>query len=225
MIPQVGTFEYAAEFTKGGFSHSDIVLEGTDQRGTNEMRLVGLKPRIRFWNDRLVVIASEKNKSSVRNVSFPIGDAVRQTAQPGDQLYLVRTGCGGIGLSLIREEKLVLATGAIGRVPLGEDIQFVRSDDDNDIFSHNYVKDRPLELRVKGERLILQERDVLEAEGYHIYVERCWKDGMPGTDECVSLCFTDDVAIKRAAMRSAILLANGNLKMVEWTSSESFCSL
>jgi hypothetical protein len=223
MILQAGTFEYAAEFTKEGFSHSDIVLEGIDQSGTKEMRLVGLKPRIRFWNDRLVVIASQRDKSSARNVSFPIGDAVRQIAQPGDQLYLVRTGRGGIGLSLIRQEKLILATGAIGRVPLGKDIQVVYSDDDID--PEDFGIKSPLELRVKGERLILRERDVLEAEGYHIYVERCWEDDIPGTDECVSLCLTVDSAIKTAAMRSAILLANGDLKIVSWDSNERFTTL
>jgi hypothetical protein len=222
MIHQSGTFEYAAEFTKEGFSRSDIVLEGTDQRGTNEMCLVGLKPRIRFWNDRLVVIASQKDNSSARNVSFPIGDAVKQIAQPGDQLYLVRTGSGGIGLSLVRQENLILATGAVSRVPLGADIQTIPA---TDIDPLNFAIYRPLELSVKGERLTLRPREILETGGYHIYVERCWEYGIPGTDECVSLCFTDDVAIKAAAMRSAILLANGELKMVSWTSLERFTRL
>ena len=223
VIHSSGTFEYAASFTKEGFSTSDIVLHGADLSGKNDERLVGLNPRIRFWNDRLVLIASESRKSCMRNVSFPIGDAVKLAARPGDQLYLVRTGSGGIALSLLRQEKLILATGAITSVPLGRDIQEVRRAADVD--PRGFEVDTWLELSVQSERLILREREVLEKGGYHIYVERCWEDGEPGTDECVSLCLADDSAMKIAAMRSAILLANGGLKMVAWDTGEHFTNL
>jgi hypothetical protein len=218
-IHHSGTFEYAAEFSSAGFGASDIFLDGTDLSGENEQRLVGLNPRIRFWNDRLVIIASGPHKSSVRNVSFPIGDAVKLAARAGDRLYLVRTACGGMGLSLLRDEKLILATGATSRVPLGRDIQVVEDDTDFDLT--NLRVDIPLEFIVQGERFTLREREVLEKRGYHIYVERCWKDGIPGTDECVSLCLADSSAIKIAAMRSAILLGNGDLKIVKWDTTES----
>lgn len=224
-IAPSGTFDYVAEFTHQGFSDSDIFLDGTDRSGRNKPRLVGLNPRIRFWNDRLVIIASGQSQSSARNVSFPIGDAVKLAARPGDRLYLVRTGCGGIGLSLLRLEKLILATGAITRVPLGRDIQVVEDDADFDFDLTNPRVDVPLGLIVQGEACTLHERDVLEHGGYHIYVERSWKDGIPGTDECVSLCLADNSAMKIAAMRSAILLGNGDMKLVGWDTTERLIHL
>jgi hypothetical protein len=221
-IHHSGTFEYEAEFTKDGFGISEIVLAGTDRSGENEDRLVGLNPRIRFWNDRLVIIASGRDKASVRNVSFPIGDAVRLVARPGDQLFLVRTGCGGIGLSLLRDEKLILATGAITSVPLGPDMKVIAGPDDYDPLSPS---DTWLEFSVEGERVKLRERDVAEQGSYFTYVERCWKMGIPGTNSCVSVCLRDDLALRVAAIRSAILLANGNLKLVSWDTSERLTHL
>jgi hypothetical protein len=82
MIHRSGTFEYEAEFTRDGFSESDIVLYGADLSGGKIDRLVGHKPMIRFWRDRIVLVASEKANSSTRNVSFAIGDAVPRSARP-----------------------------------------------------------------------------------------------------------------------------------------------
>ncbi|MGH9767375.1 MAG: hypothetical protein ACREAB_08075 [Blastocatellia bacterium] len=120
-----GTFEYEAEFTKEGFGASDITPHGTDRSGCNEVRLVGHKPMIRFWDGRLILVASDSDRrnSSVRMVSSPFGDAVSLAARTGDKFYIVRTSSGGIGLSLLREEKLVLAIGAITSVPLGNGVR------------------------------------------------------------------------------------------------------
>lgn len=111
MILPSGTFEYEAEFTKESFGDSEIVLQGSARRGETMERMVGLNPKIRFWRDRLVLVAAGKSKSSMRNASFPIGDAVKLAASPGDRLYLIRTGAGGVGLSLLRGRRLILAVG------------------------------------------------------------------------------------------------------------------
>jgi hypothetical protein len=224
MIPFSGTFDYEAEFTIEGFRDSDIVLHGTDRSGENIDRLVGLNPMIRFWNGRLVIVASGKRKSTLRNVSFPIGDAVTLTAHPGDQLYLIRTGEGGIGMSLLRQQRLILAAGAITEIPLGRDMQAIRGSEGTNDWD-NPAADNWLEFRVRSEQLNLREREVTEIGGYHIYIERCWKYGEPGTDECVSVSVADDSAMKIATMRSGILLGNGSLKMTDWDSTECFTEL
>jgi hypothetical protein len=223
-IPRSFTFEYVAEFSKEGFSDSEIVLHGADSSGENEVRLVGLNPMIRFWNGRLVLVASGKDKSSVRNTSFPIGDAVNLAARPGDQLYLILTGSAGIGLSLLRQQRLILAIGAVAEVPLGRDIQAIRGSEGYNFFE-NPAADRWLEFNVQGEHLMLREREVSEIGDYYIFVERCWQGGLGGTDECVSLCISDNLTMKIAAMRSAILLAHGDLKQVRWDVSEHFFKL
>ena len=63
MIGLAGTFEYEATFTKNSFSDADIVLQGSARSGENRTRLVGLSPKIRFWNERLVLVASEQRET------------------------------------------------------------------------------------------------------------------------------------------------------------------
>ena len=224
MIHRSGTFEYEAEFTKDSFSDSNVVLYGSDLGSGKIDRLVGHKPMIRFWHDRIVLVASEKSNSSVRNVSCAIGDSVPLSARPGDRLYLVRTGSGGIGLSLLRQDRLILATGAVTEVPLGTNIQARGDSVDKDLWETPNAETW-LEFRVGSEQSILREREMSTIGDYHIYIERCWRWGMPGTDECVSMSLADDSAMKLAAMRSAILLGNGLLKMTSWDCTETFCAL
>lgn len=223
MIHPAGTFEYEAEFTTDSFRDSEIVLYGSDASGRNIDRLAGHNPMIRFWRDRIVLVSSERSNSGVRNVSFAIGDAVPLSARPGDRLYLKRTGAGGIALSLLRQERLVLATGAITAVPLGRD--FHTSKRPKITNGNDPVFDTWLEFRVGNEKLILREREAKEIGDYHIYIEHGWEDGVPGTDECVSVSLFDDPSIMIAAMRSAILVGNGNLKMTRWDCTEFFAAL
>ena len=221
MIHPSGTFDYEAEFTIEGFSDSDIVLYGTDRRGENIDCLVGLNPMIRFWNNRIVIVAPGKLKSTCRNVSFSFGNAVSLSARPGDRLYLVRTGAGGIGLSVLRQQSLILAVGAVTAVPLGRDMQIIRGPGSPNPWE-DPISDTWLEFRVGSEQLILRDREVTEIGDYHIYIEHRWEDGVPGTDECISVCVADNSAMKIAAMRSAILLSNGNWKETYWDCTEHF---
>jgi hypothetical protein len=220
MIPPIGTFDYKAEFTKEGFGDSDIELPGADYGGRGRQRLVGLNPKIRFWHDRLVIVASEQTNSTVRNVSFGIGDAVRLAARPGDRLYVTRTGCGGIGMSVLRGQELILAVGALRSVPLGSEMQVQVHPRGEDSIWDDPATDTWLKFNVRNQSVTLQDREVSEVEGYYIYVERCWGYGIPGTDECISICVADDSKIRIAAMRSAILLANTDLKTVAWDCTE-----
>ena len=217
-IPLSGTFEYQAEFTKESFGSSDIVLRGTDLGGHDVERLVGLNPTIRFWNERIVIVAADHHKSSVRNISFSFGNAVSVSALPGDRLYLVRTGAGGIGLSVLREQKLVLAVGAVTAVPLGKDVQVNRRPRSRKPFEDPIINPW-LEVGV-GEGIRLREREVTEIGGYHFYIERSWEDGVPGIDECISVVVAGDSAMILAAMRSAIILNNGIWKITSWDCTE-----
>ncbi len=222
MISRLGTFEYEAEFTRESFRDSDLELYGNDLRGGNAGCLVGANPKIRFWRDRVVLVASAKANATVRNASFAIGDAVPLSARPGDRLYLIRTGSGQIGLSLLREERLVLAIGAVTAVPLGRDI-VTRKRPKNSW--DEFIRDTWLEFRFGEAQLILRERETRETAGYHIYIEHGWEPGTPGTDECVSMSVIDNPSLTIAAMRSAILVGNADLKMTDWDCVERFTAL
>jgi hypothetical protein len=176
---------------------------------------------IRFWNDRLVLVASEKLHSRLRNASFWIGDSVPLAACPGDRLHLIRTGCGGIGLSLLREKRLILAIGAVRAVPLGANIDVIVGPERQDIFDAHRVETW-LEFKIESKTLILRNRGLTTIGDYQIYIERRWEDGIPGTDECVSMCAANSAEVNVAAIRSAVLLGNGDLKMTHWDGTERF---
>ena len=219
MIHPSGLFAYEAEFTADGFRESDVVLHGHEYQNTNIDRFVGHNPTIRFWRDRLVLVAGEQLHSRLRNFSFAIGDAVPLSARPGDQLYVVRTGSGGIGLSLLRENRLVLAIGAVTAVPLGVNIEVSIGPRSGKILP-NPATDPRLDFSIDGETMVLRERGLTRIGDYQVYIEHSWEDGIPGTDECVSISRGGDQRIDVASMRSAILLARGEMKMTDWDGSE-----
>ena len=175
MIAPSGTFEYETEFTSDSFRESDIMLQAAATNSMNIVRLVGHNPTIRFWNDRVILIASEKSQSSLRNTSFTIGDAVSLVARPGDRLYLFRTGCGGIGLSLLRERRLVLAIGAVTAVPLGMNINVILGPRNQNFFD-DHRSESWLEFKIETETLVLRKRGLTRIRDYQIYIERCWED-------------------------------------------------
>jgi hypothetical protein len=220
MIPPSGTFEYEGEFTSESFSDSDVVVHGRSISRINHDRLVGHHPKLRFWNDRLVLVASGKSGSSLRNASFWIGDVVPVAARPGDWLYVVRTGSGGIGLSLLRDERLVLAIGAVAVVPLGTDVGAVRRSD-NDGFDLR-VRDCWLEFQVGSEHVEVRNRGLTELGGYQIYLEHCWDASIGGSDECVAMSAANNPAINLACLRSAVLLGNSQIKLTRWDGTETF---
>ncbi|HXT63255.1 MAG TPA: hypothetical protein VN696_09485 [Pyrinomonadaceae bacterium] len=159
--------------------------------------------------------------ASSRNTSFFIGDAAQQVARPDDQLYVSRTGAGGIGMSVLRQQELVLAIGAIARLPLGKGIE-VRGGPAGSHDPERVSKETWLEFRAGEEQLILHDREVGTFANYDIYVERCWECGTPGVDECVAMSLSGDDRVRRAAMRGAILLAAGPLKITSWDCTEEF---
>ena len=220
MIHPSGVFAYEAEFTADGFSESDVVLHGHEYKNTDIDRLVGHNPTIRFWRDRLVLVAGEQLHSGLRNFSFGIGDAVPLSARPGDQLYVLRTGSGGIGLSLLRENRLVLAIGAVTAVPLGMNVAVTMGPRGGKLIN-NPPTDPRLDFSVDGETLLLRERGLTRIGDYQVYIERSWEDGIPGTDECVSIARVDSQEINIASVRSAVILGQSEMKMTSWDGSES----
>jgi hypothetical protein len=116
-MPPSDTFKCQAEFDDHSFRGSETDLQGHIASEYKETRLVGLNPKIRFCYERLVLIAAGRDQAKVQDFSFPVGDAVNLSARAGDRLHLVRTSSGGIGLSLLRQQRLILALGTLRAVP------------------------------------------------------------------------------------------------------------
>jgi hypothetical protein len=221
-IPDSGTFDYEAEFTDESFRESDILLQGVDTTGHSAERLVGLRPKIRLCKDRLVIFTSEEQGAQVRHASFPAGDAVGLTARPGDRLYLCRTGTGDVGLSLLRQHRLILAVGTASAIPHGAGLEVIAGSDRADEVWTGYSANTWLEFSAGGERLMLREREFSMVGEYHVYVERSWESGMPGSEECISVCVPGDEAVRIAAIRSAVLMGHTAMKWVGWENTERY---
>lgn len=218
-IPASGTFDYEADFTEESFGDSNIVLMSSDRGRRGDRRLVGLHPKLRFSQDRLVIFTNETRGATVRHASFLVGDAVSLVAQLGDRLYVSRTGAGAMGISVLRRERLILAIGAVTAIPLGEGFQVVAGSDGS---WEKPSSNTWLDFSVDAKHLIMRGREFSDLGKYYLYVERCWEFGEPDANECASICFGDDPATRIAAMRSAVLLGHAALKMVEWDNTERF---
>jgi hypothetical protein len=72
---------------------------------------------------RFTLSTARRLNAGLSAASFYVDRELTRAFNAGDVLHLVRTPCAGLGLSLLRNGKLVLAVGAINAVPLGDNIQ------------------------------------------------------------------------------------------------------
>jgi hypothetical protein len=70
----------------------------------------------------LTLRANGKDRAGVAAFSFCRDSNLVNGFRPGDTLHVARTRCGGLGLSLIRDGRLVVAIGAVDAVPTGSTV-------------------------------------------------------------------------------------------------------
>jgi hypothetical protein len=143
---------------------------------------------------RITLTATNRRSATVAEASFHIDKAVTSCMRPGDEIHMTRTGCGGLGLSVVREGALVVAVGAVTSVSLGRNVLaripvdliegaeavFHQRDPDFEL------TEQPIEVSVGGWRSILYGgRRTLEE--YGVFVVHGFISGEPGTDECAAV--------------------------------------
>ena len=165
-------------------------------------RLVGHAPMLQAidverqpWQlyARLTLTASDQ-QPGVRSASLTVERGIVRVLRRGDVLYLTRTACGGIGLSILRQDQLVAAAGAITSVPLGLGVSarnpFDLVDQAEAVFrqrDRNYqLADRPIELEIAGESRILHNGR-LQMGPYEVFVRHGSSLGLPGLDASASI--------------------------------------
>lgn len=193
MISPSGLFSYVAVFAQDSFGDGEINVRAQDRTG--QRSLTGDNPRIRFWGDQMVLIATDEQRAAVKWFRFRTGDVVARLAEPGDVLELERTGPGQLRLTIVREGQLILAIGAVSGVTFGPDVSVACSD------SSPVVR-----LSSTNQDLELRARDSAQLGGYDIYAERLPEGGHPGRAECLSIVLANDATIVNAARRAATLL-------------------
>src|SRR5215469_4641394 len=143
MISPEATFEYVAvmpdELGATFSCNAESSRVGNDQQHRVSKRLVGSTPKLHVEDagptpdpgpsnpatqrSRIRLIASEKANALVAETSIILDRGLILALRPRDLLHIVRTSCGGIGVSAIRSDHLIFAFGAITVVALGRDFE------------------------------------------------------------------------------------------------------
>jgi hypothetical protein len=244
-MPAAGTFRYVAIVPAKSLEERSSrwpvqLSETVDEIGheLHDARLIGHAPYLEITDggltpnpspsrpavlrSRFTLSASTRKNSGVASVSFHVDRDLTRIFEPGDRLHMTRTDLAGLGLSLLRNDQLVFAVGAISSVPLGNDVQAGipghLAREAETVFKKHDTEFRfhelPLQLSVRGHSRI-KFRGWLELENYAIWLEHGYFPGMPGTNESAA------IALKGAcgavpASASAQLLNSCELEMVRW---------
>jgi hypothetical protein len=204
VIPQSSTCDYEA--TVEEIRENETIWSARD-RLSGGKRLAGRAPRICVDQKRVAITAQSSEDATCRQVVFPAGDAVFKAVKHGDRLFVACTLCATFGVSLIRDDELVLAFGSVTYVPLGTTVNVVRGPE---LTRSDYepLDDTWIEVSSGGNTNRVRSRQVQSVGAYEVYLERSWNLGVPGDDEQASIAIAAVDGLPIAAMRSAILLAN-----------------
>lgn len=248
VIPACGTFDYLTIVPENMADNTNmwpVRSRGlTEQTGDSlhDDRLVGLSPTLQVTDagrpsdagsavgtslatvsrSRFTLNASSRKGALVKAASFYVAKIMASALQPGDALHMVRTPCGGLGVSALRNGELIFAAGAITEVPLGSSVT-VRIPGDLVQQAENVFKSRDpefefheLPIEVKAEEHVrISYGGFFELGRYQVWVGHGFYPGIPGTEECMGLGLIG-ICKPNAARASAQLLESNGLEMVEW---------
>ena len=237
-----GTFDYVGIMPAGDGPPWTVPMEtAVDRRDVRLPSLAAAHPRLRIeeagltpnagysggvWRPsvlraRFSLTADPSSPLTGMTRAFHLDLALARALKPGDTLHLSRTPCGGIGVSVLRSGRLVVAVGAVTSVPLGKDI-VVRIPRDLIAEAEAVFKRRdpsfgfaeyPLEITV-GSETLLEPASCLarfssrpeRASAYEIVVWQGFRCGIPGTDVSAAI-FSRRLCSAPGAHASAQLLA------------------
>ncbi len=252
VMPASGTFQYSGIVPENPARsdgrwemHDESGAEsssGSDRLKHN--RLVGLQPSLQITDvglcpdvrsspytgivhpkvllSRLTLRAATKERATLAAFSFCVDQALTRSWRVGDVLNVVRDACGGLGLSVVRSNRLITAIGAVTAVPHNGLTIRIPSDairEAEGVFSRLDPTFRfpelPIEVAIGSERRVLY-RGRPRIGDYEVFVEHGFYPGLPGTSECAAL-FLVGIGGGTAAICSAQILEYTDLsQLVRW---------
>lgn len=241
VMPDAGTFDYVAvvpEKPEDSSSPWPVQLrEPVKCIGDplHDDRLLGYSPSLQITDggsapspahpairrSRFTMTAPRQLNAGLSAASFYVDRELTRAFRPGDILHVARTPCAGLGLSLLRNGCLVLAVGAISAVPLGNNVQATTPHDlvqqTEFVFQQRdpafELREYPIQISVDGKAGIMFG-GVRQLGDYNIWVLHGFRNGEPGTDECVAIALKG-VCGPAPATRSARWLED-ELEMERW---------
>jgi hypothetical protein len=137
-------------------------------------------------------------------------------------MYLARTNCGGLGVSVVRDGQLVVAAGVVTAVPLGNVEAFVSWElirEAEALFrkrsSDFAFPELPVEVKIGGEKRVLF-KGWPQLGPYKIFVVHGFLRGVPGRDECLGISQVDACPDTTASCSALLLDSVDALEMVNW---------
>jgi len=132
MMPPCGTFRYFTIVSSGAAQASPWVMESSETfvpTGSHltDNRLVGWNPLL-FIGDagltpnpgpscpavlrsELRFVSQDEKYAEISSASYYVDRVLTNAMRPGDVFHMARSECGGLGVSALREGKLIFAAG------------------------------------------------------------------------------------------------------------------
>lgn len=169
---------------------------------------------------RITLTATEQDAS--HGVSFHVARDLTSALRPGDVLHLARTLGAGLGVSVIRGERLVAAAGAVDAVPLGDlkvgtpgdvidELKAVLKRHDPTLDEERWVfyqtpvfRELPVEVCLDGQRR-LRYWGRFELGEYDVDVIHGFLLGTPGDDLCVAITLRGACPAEAASASARLL--------------------
>jgi hypothetical protein len=224
-IPASGTFNYLVEVpadVMGPWQAKEVRPSKLTGDPLCDSRLVGLSPEVLIAKGRITLKASGRERAALAAAAFEVDPRLVASVRGGDLFYMVRTAACGLGLSVLRASRLVVAVGAVTKVPLCSFVQ-ARNDwalarEAEALFQrkdpHFCLGLVPMEITI-GSQTRLMCGESWDLEGYQVAMESQYFPGEPGCDENVSITCLD-LCPRAGGVLSARLLARHGLAMVQW---------
>jgi len=241
MMPPCGTFKYSTTVPEDGLNafpwamQSQESFKPTGDR-LDDNRLVGWSPLLYIrdtglppdpklshpavYRSEIELVATDKKYANCETASYSLDKKLVAVLRPGDIFHIARTAIAGVGVSVIREGKLIFGVGQVTAVPLGLDVlvktphelisraQAVFRQRDPDFTFMHY----PVEVGIGGSSRLRFEGHV-EMGSYYVWVKHGFLRGVPGTAECVSISLNDACKWVWASASAQLLASSGASKL------------
>jgi len=222
-MPPCGTFVYTGSVPEGAWNAGGWQLRdvsGADPLRSDEPlrdnRLVGLRPTLQISGGCLILTASGENRAQVASACFELDPGSIDVFESGDAVNLARTATGDIGVSLLREGKLIFAVGAATAVATGSAVS-VQCGQYPEPEPWTIPSDTWIDVSVTTGTERLRPGTETIVGDFKVSVLRCFEVGFPGSYECLAISL-EGACSHDATLRSAQRLerTNAGLKMSEW---------
>jgi hypothetical protein len=242
VMPPWDTFEYVAtvpESHSGQFQCSARLRHPITHQGNEfDSRLLGHAPQLQIadagmtpnpcrhqpgvMRSRITLTASTRKDATAAAISVYVDRELIAQLQPGDNMHISRTACACLGLSIVRDGKMLAAIGAVSAVDLGDDFQVLspyqlvqqaervfQEEDPEFRFS-----EAPVEFIHRTHRRILFRGECRIGQ-YEIRLRHGFLSGIPGVDESAAIYLGQD-RVPAFVNASAELLENDPGELVPW---------